>query len=183
MIHRAGADAYPLIDRNENGYAGCGVKLVVVDADDLTVYGFFLRVAPGVPYGILDVRSAKITKAKKNKKGEYPDTTVVPAPTMFWIVKETEAKALRPFKQGPSEFPGTMVGAMPLAPTIQAIADILSGERMQFALRYANQGKNGDQIVSIRALLSQEDRVAVFACINTVVKEMKDDTYKASPNR
>lgn len=183
-IHRLDlVKSQPLIERNEDGYAGCGIRIIAADADAHLLHDFSLRLAWKFSSGLLDASTSKIAQ-KKAKAGEAASRLITPAPSRFWIVKETEAKALRPERIGREDVPGTLLAALPLMPTFQAIADIMQGERMQFSIGQRNVHKDLDRALSFKAPLSKEDSTSLAACLLAMLKSIEEEVNQAkAPQR
>lgn len=182
-IHRMdAAKSFPLVERDEGGYAGCGIRVVGADTDGNVFYDFSLRLAWKYPHGLLDARTIKVPR-KKVKEGEAAGTLVKPTPARFWIVKETDAKALRPEQIGKDNVPGVLLASLPLMPTSKAIVDIMQGERMHFAIGYPSSNKDSDRTLSFKAPLSQEDSTALAACLIAMFDSMEEEAKQAKSGK
>lgn len=174
-IHRLDmVKSQPLIERNEDGYAGCGLRVIAGDTDAHLIHEFTLRLAWKFPSGLLTASTSRVSQ-KKLKPGAPASVLITPAPARFWIVKETEAKALRPERIGREDIPGTLFAALPLMPTLETIVDIMQGERMQFSIGQRNQNKDLDRALSFRAPLSKEETTSLAACLLAMTKSMEEE--------
>lgn len=172
-----GATSIPLIERNNDGYEACGVRVIILGTAADDVYDFTMRLGWKVSSGLLDAKKLRITNGKIGKGMQTQ--IITPTPNKFWIVKETEAKALRPEKYGDSKIPGVMYAGLPLIPTFVAIGDIINGSRMQLSLDYSGNENRGDRVISFAAPLSKEDQVALKACLGTMAQSILDELEQA----
>lgn len=165
MVYRAdAAQSEPIIERNEGGYIGCGIRVVAVDQSAHLAHDFTLRIAQSFPSGLLNASTSKIS-TKRSKPGEVTSTVIKPAPARFWLVKEIGAKAIMPERIGKETVPGVLFASLPLMPTMGAINDIMDGQRMQFFMGPLSESNGSHRALAFQAPLSKEDSASVAACL------------------
>lgn len=167
----------PQIQRDADGFRSCGVRAVVLHTTGIIVdaYDFSLVVDAKSAVGMMKAGKSVI-KTADLLKGKYASTIVLPAPVNFWITAETDGKVVEPKKFYPSETKGFVLALSDLVPTFKAVVDIMTGERMQFAVRYKSQSLN--TVVSFAGEMSDVERKPLFACLEGVreriAKEVSD---------
>lgn len=162
------------IGRDEKGYNTCGLRSVVFDekTTDIETYDFSITLRVGAMYGL--VKAGKITTSKSEfLKGTNNFKVVLPSPTKFWIVKESEGKPLLPSKYIAAENPGYILGSTEFTQTWQTIIAMMEGERMQFVLRYPKQ--KIDTVISFAPGLKQEEGKPLLACLDGLLERLKNE--------
>jgi hypothetical protein len=143
----------------------------VGDTDARLLHDFTLMLAWKVSNGFLSVSTSKVS-VKNAKTGDVGRTVITPAPARFWLVKNTDAKTLRPERIGKETEPGLLVAALPLMPTAKAIIDIMQGQRMHFAVGRSTSNKDGDRVLSFKAPLSKDASTSLMACLGAMLDSM-----------
>jgi len=174
VVQAATAQLQPQISRDTDGYTACGIRAIVLDIQPKVVeaYDFSLYLRVGMPAGTVKAGKHQ-TPSTKFSNGRFDQKVVVPGPEKFWIAKELEGKALIPFKVFAGDTPGYVLGLADLAGTHAAIASMMTGERMQFAVRYKNQPY--DTVVSFASELPSKEFAPLAACMDGLVARMKRD--------
>jgi len=177
VVQATAAQLQPQISRDADGYIACGIRAIVLDTQPTVVeaYDFSLYLRAGIPAGTIKAGKHQTPSAKLSK-GQFAQKVVMPGPENFWIAKELEGKALIPFKVFVGDTPGYILGLANLAGTHAAIASMMAGERMQFAIRYKNQPY--DTVVSFAAELSINELKPLASCIDGLVARMKSGATK-----
>lgn len=178
VVQAATAQLQPQISRDADGYTACGIRAIVLDVQPKVVdaYDFSLYLRREIPAGTVKAGKHQ-TPFAKFSKGQTDQKVVLPGPEKFWIVKELDAKALIPFKSFAGDSPGYILGLADLTRTHAAIASMMAGERMQFAVRYKNQPY--DTVVSFAAQLSSTELTPLAACVDGLVARMQSDAIKS----
>lgn len=177
VVQATTAQLQPQISRDTEGYTACGIRAIVLDMKPNVVeaYDFSLYLRAGIPAGTIKAGKHQ-TPSAKFSKGQVDQKVVMPGPENFWIAKELEGKALIPFKVFAGDTPGYILGLANLAGTHAAIASMMDGERMQFAVRYKNQPY--DTVVSFASELPSSELKPLAACMDGLVARMKSDATK-----
>ena len=167
VIQANNASLQPQIGRDKSGFSSCGVRavVIVVAGDNIDSYDFSLIIKAGAAAGLLKVGKER-GSMQRAIKGDYKTEVVVPAPIKFWIAKESEGKAVMPQKILPSDDRGYILAIADLVETAVGIISIIEGERMQFAVRYANQPL--DVVVSFAGKMPDNERLPLMACLQAV---------------
>ena len=71
------------------------------------------------------------------------------------------------------------MGGLEVTSAFDHIYAMVTGERMQFALRYKNERM--DKVIAISAKLTESDSQAFTACATGLLKRMRDKTPKSLP--
>jgi hypothetical protein len=177
VVQAATAQLQPQISRDTAGYTACGIRAIVLDMKPEVVeaYDFSLYLRTEIPAGTIKAGKHQ-TPSAKFSKGQLDQKVVMPRPENFWIAKELEGKALIPFKVFAGDTPGYILGLADIAGTHAAIASMMAGERMQFAVRYKNQPY--DTVVSFASELPSAELKPLAACMDGLVARMKSDAAK-----
>jgi len=177
VVQAATAQLQSQISRDTTGYTACGIRAIVLDMKPKVVeaYDFSLYLRTEMPAGTIKAGKHQIPSAKFSK-GQFDQKVVMPGPENFWIAKELEGKALIPFKVFAGDTPGYVLGLADLAGTHAAIASMMAGERMQFAVRYKNQPY--DTVMSFASELPSNELKPLAACMDGLVARMKSDAAK-----
>ncbi|MEF9926438.1 MAG: hypothetical protein RR775_00480 [Massilia sp.] len=174
VVQAVTAQLQPQISRDADGYTACGIRAIVIDMQPKVVeaYDFSLYLRAGMPAGTIKAGKHQTISAKFSN-GRFDRKVVVPGPENFWIAQELEGKALIPLKVFAGDAPGYVLGLTDLAGTHAAIASMMAGQRMQFAVRYKNQPY--DTVVSFASELPSKELTPLAACMDGLVARMKRD--------
>ena len=175
VVQAASAQLQPQIGRDAKGYNVCGIRAVVLDEKPTLIeaYDFSINLRADMFGGLLKAGKSTTTRADLIK-GKLASRIVMPAPVAFWIAQESDGKALMPSKVIPAETPGYILASGELVQTWQAILAIIHGERMQFAVRYKNQGY--DTVVSFAGKLKEEELKPLSACLDGMLERLQSET-------
>jgi len=143
---------------------------LVNQGKQVDVYDFSLNVRADVFYGALEAGKSKTT-IHAIQRGTIESDVVLPGPTNFWIAREGQGKAITSLKTFPAETKGFIMEAADLADTFEGIVAMMSGERMQFAVRYKNQPV--DAVVSFSARMTDVEQAPLANCLAKVVERMQ----------
>lgn len=179
VIQADSAHLQPLVGRDENGFASCGVRGVVVvsNAKYWDAYDFSAMVRFDLPFGTLKAGKAR-TPAQEAQKGNFKMKPVVPPPVTFWFAKESEGKPVTPIKTMAAESKGYILELANGGDTLRGIMSMIHGERMQFAIRYKIEPV--DAVIAFSAKMSDHERTSLMRCIEDVVDRMKKTAAQAS---
>jgi len=172
VVQAANVQLQPQIGRDAKGYNVCGVRALVIDEMPtlLEVYDFSINLRSDMFGGLL--KAGKSTTIKADFiKGKLTSKTVIPAPISFWISRESDGKALMATKVIPSDTQGFILTGGELVQTWQTVLAIIQGERMQFAVRYKNQGY--DTVMSFSGKLKEEELKPLFACLDGILERLQ----------
>lgn len=174
VVQAASAQLQPQIGRDTKGYSVCGIRAVVLDEKPTLIeaYDFSINLRADMFGGLLKAGKSTTTKSDFIK-GKLASKVVIPAPVAFWIAKESDGKALMPSKVIPAETPGYILAGGELVQTWQTVLAIIHGERMQFAVRYKNQGY--DTVVSFSGKLKEEELKPLTACLEGMLERLKSE--------
>jgi hypothetical protein len=95
----------------------------------------------------------------------------MPAPVNSWIALQSAGKALMPEKIIPADTKGYILAGAGLIHTLDIIAAMIHGERMQFAIRYKNEPV--DVVVSFSAIMPEHELKPLKACFVGLGEKMK----------
>lgn len=167
VIQAVSAASQPQMGRDEVGFSSCGVRAVVVtnEGEYVDAYDFSLMVRADMAYGLLKAGKTR-TSMSSAKRGEYSKQPTGDRPVRFWIAQESEGKAIAPKTIMPAETKGYILELAELLPTLTGIAAIISGERMQFAIRYEEQ--EFDTVISFSAAMDENERAPLWKCLKGV---------------
>jgi hypothetical protein len=146
-------------------------KPAVVDA-----YDFSINIRADMFGGFLKAGKST-TSIVDFKKGGTASKVVLPAPVSFWIANELDGKPLMPTKFISAESPGFILAGGEIIQTWKIVLAIMHGERLQFALRYKDQGF--DTVVSFSGSLKDEELKPLVACLEGLQKRLQDEASKA----
>ena len=172
VVQAAHAQLQPQIGRDAKGYSLCGMRAVVLDVmpSSVEAYDFSINLRAGMFDGLLKAGKSTISKPDF-LKGKQSQKTVVPGPVNFWIAKETEGKALTPTKIIPADTAGFVLGAGDFVQSWETVLAMLQGDRMQFAVRYKDQGY--DTVISFSGALKEEESKPLLACLDGMAERLQ----------
>jgi hypothetical protein len=174
VIQAEMAKLQPQINRDEGGYKACGVRVVVVtqgEANFIDSYDFSMNIWASLPTALLKAGKSRTTK-EKLLQGKATIESVTPAPVKFWISKESEGKALMPQNVTPAESKGYILEGADMAQTMDIIMATITGERMQFAIRYKDEPV--DVVISFSENMADRERLPLMACFKGLMQRMQD---------
>jgi hypothetical protein len=175
VIQADSARLQPQIHRDDAGYKSCGVRVIVVapgERNYTDAYDFSMNVWATLHAGVLKAGKTRATKSEI-LSGKASMKAITPAPVKFWIAKESEGKALMPLKIIAAETKGYILEGADLVQTMDAIMATITGERMQFAVRYKNEPL--DVVVSFAATMPEHESQPLMACFNGIIERMTAD--------
>jgi hypothetical protein len=180
VTEAATASLQAQIGRDDTGFNNCGVRAVVMDGDAKLVeaYDFSIHIRSSMSYGLL--KAGKMSGSMSKIKGPEDLKMVLPAPIMFWVAEEKSPESLRMLKIIPADTKGFILGSGDLLKSYQAIIAIATGQRMQFATRYANQSV--ERVMAFSAKLSDQEREALSACLDNVIARMRSQAKGEAEN-
>ena len=160
------------IGRSETGFDSCGVRGIVVTPDEnfLEAYDFSISVRPDMFYGMLKGGKRRVPVSTTYQADKLPPA-IIPSPVKFWIARELRGRPLLGHTVSPSSDAGFSLMLGDIVESYKIINEIITGERMQFALRYANE--KSDLVVSFSGKLTPEQTSAVQACMVDVLDQLK----------
>lgn len=172
VVQATSVKLQPQIGRDEIGYSTCGVHAVVLDVQSsiVDVYDFSLNIQSNLFSGLMKAGKMQVSM-KDMLANKMPTKAILPAPVTFWISKESDGVALRPQKVIAAETPGYILAGADLAKTYEILLAIVTGERIQFATRYQNQGL--DTVVSFGAAMPEAELGPLMACVTGVTARFK----------
>lgn len=172
VVQAAEVRLQPQIGRDAKGYTWCGIRAIVLDdrKDSVDSYDFAISLKHGSTMALTMAGKAKYTQLPNGKLSSKP---VLPAPVNFWIVRDTEAKPLMAAKVMPDNDTSFVIGAVDMADAWKTTMDIISGKRMQFAVRFKDQ--SSDTVVSFSKKLSEEETFPLISCFDGFFKRMKEE--------
>lgn len=172
VVQAASAHLQPQIGRDSKGYNVCGIRAVVLDEKPSSVeaYDFSVNIRAELFGGL--IKAGKSTIPKKDfLNGKMTSKVVIPGPVSFWISKESDGNALIPPKFIPGETPGFILGGGELTAAWRLVLAIMHGERIQFAVRYKNQGF--DTVMSFSGKLKDEELMPLSACLDGLLARLQ----------
>ncbi len=138
VIEADAAMLQPLISRDESGFKGCGIRVLLsvsrqwpkADFYDFSInfYSSSLAVTGVVKIGkqVGDLQTKK----------RYSE---VPGPISFWFASEQSGKAIKAKRLRSSTTKGFKLGVVDAIPGFEAMMEIAEGKRMHIAAHYAKE--------------------------------------------
>jgi hypothetical protein len=167
VVQADNAALQPQIKRDANGFVSCGVRgvAIVVSGKSVDAYDFSVMANADMPYGTMKAGKS-VTTVEKVAKGDAVSGVVLPKPEYFWIAQESDGEAVMPIKVIAAENAGFILEITDLVKTFKAIYSMISGDRMQFVVRYKKQKM--DTVVSFGAQMSEVERRPLLACMEGI---------------
>lgn len=171
VIEASNVTLQALVSRSPTGFDSCGIRAVVITADSkfFEAYDFSIAVRPDMYYGMMKGGKRRLAITGSNPGANIP-AAETPGPTKFWIAQELRGKPLSSFNVTKSNDVGFSLMLGDLVESYRIIYQIMAGERMQFALRYA--AEKLDTVVSFSGKLAPEQISSVQACMNEVTSQL-----------
>lgn len=178
VVQAVSATLQPQIGRDDKGYSTCGVHAVILDVQGslVDVYDFSLNIYADSFHGLIKAGKMQ-TSTKDMLANKAAPKALTPAPITFWISRESDGKALRPQKVIAAETPGYILAGAEIAQSYDMLLAVITGERMQFAMRYKNQ--NRDTVVSFGTAMPEVEFKPLMACLEGVTDQLRQQAETA----